>query len=77
MIKNKPLGKKVQLSMLALVLGLLLVATSIFGFMMVKVLNTLASSNKDLNDTIGQKSSAYMTEASQNRMLELENESKR
>ncbi len=74
MIKNKPLGKKVQLSMLALVLGLLLVATSIFGFMMVKVLHTLASSNKDLNDTIGEKSSAYMTEASQNRMLELAGE---
>ena len=74
MIKNKTLGKKVQLSMLALVLGLLFVAISIFGFMMIKVLHTLEASNKDLNDTIGAKSSAYMTEASQNRMLELAGE---
>ena len=74
MVKNKSLGRKILRAMVVLVIGMLLIATSIFGFMMIKVSGTLASSNRNVSDTIGEMSSSYMTEASQNRMLELADE---
>ncbi len=74
MIRNRSLGKKTQMAMLALVLGLLLAATAIFGFGMIGVSRTMSASNRNLNDTIGEKSSAYMTEASKQRILELSGE---
>ena len=71
MKKNRSLGRKIQLAMIALVIGMLLVASTIFGVTMRKAVNTLAASNEALTETIGQSSSAYMTEQSQTRMLEL------
>ena len=71
MKKNRSLGRKIQRAMIALVIGMLLVASTIFGVTMRKAVNTLAASNEALTETIGQSSSAYMTEQSQARMLEL------
>ena len=71
MKKNRSLGRKIQRAMIALVIGMLLVASTIFGVTMRKAVNTLAASNETLTETIGQSSSAYMTEQSQTRMLEL------
>ena len=74
MFKNKSLGRKIRHAMTALVLGLLLIAGTIFLFTMKKASATLASSNQSLSETIGERSSAYITEQSQNRMLELAKE---
>ena len=71
MKKNRSLGRKIQRAMIVLVIGMLLVAGTIFGVTMRKAVNTLAASNETLTETIGQSSSAYMTEQSQTRMLEL------
>ena len=71
MKKNRSLGRKIQLAMIMLVIGMLLVASTIFGVTMRKAANTLTASNEALTETIGQSSSAYMTEQSQARMLEL------
>ncbi len=71
MKKNKSLGWKIQRAMIALVIGMLLVAGTIFGVTMRKAADTLSASNEALRETIGQSSSAYMTEQSQARMLEL------
>jgi sigma-B regulation protein RsbU (phosphoserine phosphatase) len=71
MKKNRSLGRKIQRAMIVLVIGMLLVAGTIFGVTMRKAVNTLAASNEALTETIGQSSSAYMTEQSQTRMLEL------
>ena len=71
MKKNRSLGRKIQLAMIALVIGMLLVASTIFGVTMRRAVNTLAASNETLTETIRQSSSAYMTEQSQARMLEL------
>ena len=74
MIKNKSLGRKILRAMIALVIGMLLVAGCIFALTMKKASDTLAESNRELSQTIGNKSQAYMTEQSQNRMLELAKE---
>ncbi len=74
MSKNRSLSGKIQRDMVVLVLSLLFVATSIFGFMMLKVSNTLESSNRNLSETIGEQSSAYLIEQSQNRILEMAGE---
>ena len=66
MISNNTLGRKILQAMVALVIGMLLVACIIFGFTMKKTSETLSSSNQSLTETIGEKSSAYMTERSQN-----------
>ena len=71
MIHKQSLGRKILRAMIALVIGLLLVAGTIFTLTMKKASDTLALSNQSLSETIGDKSSAYMTELSQNRMLEL------
>ena len=74
MTKNRSLGRKILLAMTALVIALLVVAGTIFAFAMKRTSATLADSNKVLSQTIGEKSSAYMTEQSQNRMQELAGE---
>ena len=74
MSRNKSLGKKIHMSMLVLVLALLVAATCIFGFGMLGVSRTMSASNRNLSDTIGEKSSAYMTDASKQRLLELSGE---
>ena len=65
MFTNKSLGKKILRAMTALVIGLLLLAGTIFAITAKKTSLTLASSNRDLSETIGEKSSAYMSEQSQ------------
>ena len=52
MIRKRSLGKKTQMAMLALVLGLLLAATAIFGFGMIGVSRTMSASNRNLNRII-------------------------
>ena len=74
MSKKKSLGRKILLAMTVLVIGMLLVASGIFALTMHKASDTLAASNREITETIGDKSSAYMTEASQRRMLELAGE---
>lgn len=74
MNKSKSLGRRILRAMTALVIGMLLVATAIFAFTMKKTSDTLAVSNQNLSETIGNSSSTYMTEQSQNRMLELAEE---
>ena len=74
MRKKRSLGGKILLAMIVLVLGMLIVAGTIFAFAMRRVSDTLVSSNQSLNETIGEKSSVYMTEQSQKRLLELAGE---
>ena len=71
MSKNRSLGRKILRAMIAAVIGMLLVAGIIFFLTMKKSSNALAASNRSLSETIGDKSSAYMTEQSQRRMMEL------
>ena len=74
MTKHKSLGRRILLAMTALVIGMLIVAGGIFALTMKKASNTLAEANRDLSETIGEKSWAYMTDESQSRMLELAKE---
>ncbi len=74
MTKNKSLGRRILRAMIALVIGMLLVAGLIFALTMKKAADTLAESNHELSETIGDKSLAYMTEQSKSRMLELAKE---
>ena len=74
MIRNRSLGRKILRAMIALVIGMLLAAGAIFVLTMNNVSGTLVSANQSLSETIGEKSSAYMTEQSQGRMLELAGE---
>ena len=74
MKKNRTLGRKIQRAMIMLVIGMLLAAGIIFALTMNNVSDTLASSNQSLNETIGEQSSAYLTEQSQRRMMELAKE---
>ena len=46
MKKNRSLGRKIQRAMIVLVIGMLLVAGTIFGVTMRKAANTLAASTK-------------------------------
>ena len=54
MFSSKSLGKKILRAMTALVIGLLLLAGTIFAFTVKKASLTLASSNRDLSETIGE-----------------------
>ena len=74
MTEKRSLGRKILLAMTALVIGILLVAVTIFAFAMNKASDTLVSSNETLQETIGERSSTFMTEQSQQRMLELAGE---
>ncbi len=74
MKNNKSLGRKILRAMTGLVIGMLLVAGVIFALTMRRATDTLSDSNRDLNNTIGDKSMAYLIEQSQNRMLELAKE---
>ncbi len=71
MNKNKSLGKTILSAMIVLELGMLLAGAARFSFTMKNISDTLVSSNQTLSSTIGEKSSSYMTEQSQNRILEL------
>ena len=74
MSMNRSLGKRILRAMTALVIGMLLAGSAIFALTMKSMSDTLVSSNRNLSATIGEKSSAYMTEQSQNRILELAGE---
>ena len=74
MVKKGSLRWKILWAMIILVIGMLVAAGVIFYLTMKNVSGTLAASNQNLSDTIGEKSSAYLTEQSQNRMLELARE---
>ena len=73
-LKNRSLRRKILFAMIALVIVMLLAAGTIFSLTMKNVSETLEASNRSLSETIGEKSSAYMTEQSQNRLLELAGE---
>ena len=60
--------------MTALVIGMLLVAGTIFTLTTKRASETLTAANQNLRETAGEKSSAYLTELSQRRMLELAGE---
>ena len=72
--KNKSLGIKILRAMVILVIGMLLAYGIIFTLTMKNISETLSGSNKKLTGTIGDKSSAYMSEQSMNRMKELAGE---
>ena len=69
--KNKTLGKKILWAIIAVVIGLLLVAGIIFFLTMKKASDNMAGSNRILSETIREQSSAYLTGESQLRMMEL------
>lgn len=71
MKKNISLGNRILAAMTALVLGILLVAGTIFSFTTKRASDAMARSNQNLNETIEESSSAYMARQSQERMLEL------
>ena len=73
-LKNRSLRRRILFAMIALVIVMLLAAGTIFSLTMKNVSETLEASNRSLSETIGEKSSAYMTEQSQNRLLELAGE---
>ncbi len=60
--KNKPLGKKILLAMLAVVGTMLLLALGIFAFTMHSLSRDQIESNAQLSETTGQISSEYMAE---------------
>ena len=71
MEKHKSLGRKILRAMIILVIVMLLAAVTIFGLAIKNASDALASSNKSLSSTIGDASSAYLSEQSQNTLLEL------
>ena len=71
MLKNRSLGRKILWAMVGLVIGMLVAAGCIFSLTMKNVSKTLTSSNQSLSETIGEKSYAYMTQQSQDRLLEI------
>ena len=74
MNKNRSLGRKILLAMTVLVIGMLLIGSTIFALTMKSISNSLVSSNQSLSATIRENSTAYMSEQSQNRILELARE---
>ena len=71
MSKKRSLGKKILWAIIAVVIGLLLVAGIIFFLTMKKASDNMAGSNRILSETIREQSSAYLTGESQLRMMEL------
>ncbi len=71
MMKDRSLGAEILRAMIVIVLGMLLAVGIIFALTIKNVSDTLGASNRSLNETIGEKSSAYMAEQSQNRLLEI------
>ena len=65
------MGKKILWAIIAVVIGLLLVAGIIFFLTMKKASDNMAGSNRILSETIREQSSAYLTGESQLRMMEL------
>ena len=74
MTRNNSLRKKILRAMIVLVAGMLAAAGTIVMFTMKSVSNTLSESNRNLSETIGEQSKAYMSEQSQYRLLELAGE---
>lgn len=74
MKKMGSLRNKILLDMILLVIGLLVAAAIIFQLTSKDVSETLTASNKRLSTTIGESSSAYLTEESRSRLLELAGE---
>ena len=74
MNQNRSLRRKILRAMTGLVIGLILAGGLIFAFTMKNVRDILVTSDRNLSTTIGEKSSAYMAEQSQNRILELAGE---
>jgi sigma-B regulation protein RsbU (phosphoserine phosphatase) len=74
MKKQGSLGSKILAAMVILVIVMLLAAGTIFALTIKNASDTISSSNEHLSETIGGESSAYMTEQSQNRLLELAQE---
>ena len=74
MRKNISLGRKILRAMIALVIGMLLAVGLNFALTFGNISNTLATSNDSLNETVGGQSSAYMTQQSQNWILQLAGE---
>ena len=74
MIKKRSLGKTILGAMIGVVIGLVIAESIVFGLTIKNVSDTLASSNQTLSHTIGEKSSAYMSEQSKNWLLELAGE---
>ena len=74
MVQKKSLGKKILFSMIAVVLGMLLIFGSIFAMTMNNISRTLIESNQELSDMTGQMSSSSMAELTQKRLLELATE---
>ena len=70
MKKTRPLGRKISLAMIAVVIGIVLAVSVVFALTIGNVSNTMISSNRSLNDVIREKSSSYLTEQSQRRLLE-------
>lgn len=62
MFKERSLGKKILYAMLAVVIVMLLLAVLIFGFTMKGIASQQEESSREMNRTIGQISSQYMSE---------------
>ena len=71
MLTKRSLGRKILYAMMALVIGLLLLAGTILAVTMGKAAAVVETSGRSLTETIGKQSSEYMTGMSQDRMLEL------
>ena len=71
MKKIRSLGTTILRAMIVLVLGMLLAVSIIFALTIKNVSDTMASSNRNLSETIGENSSGYMAEQSQRHLLEL------
>ena len=74
MTKNRSLGRKILLAMIVLVIGMVLAAGTILSLSLKNVSAALTVSNQNLRETTGERSSAYLTEQSQHRLLELAGE---
>ena len=60
--------------MIALVVGLVIAVSVVLGLTIKNTLDTMAASDKNLSETLGQKSSAYMSEQSQLTLSQLASE---
>ena len=52
MKKTRPLGRKISLAMIAVVIGIVLAVSVVFALTIGNVSNTMISSNRSLNDVI-------------------------
>ena len=71
MKKNRTLGRKILSAMVILVIVMLLVAGLVFAIAMGRLSKSLAGSNTTLSETVEMKAAGYMTDQSQNQLLEI------